>query len=66
MNADAAYVLAYSIIMLTTDLHSSQVGSTDSWNMLNHVNRYTKLRVAHALGMPGTFSPPPTSKEIAS
>ena len=26
-SADAAYVLAYSIIMLTTDLHSSQVSS---------------------------------------
>lgn len=25
-SADAAYVLAYSIIMLTTDLHSVQVG----------------------------------------
>ena len=25
-SADAAYVLAYSIIMLTTDLHSAQVG----------------------------------------
>ena len=25
-----------------------------------------KLRVAHAPGMPGTFSPQPTSKEIAS
>lgn len=24
-SADAAYVLAYSVIMLTTDLHSSQV-----------------------------------------
>ena len=24
-SADAAYVLAYSIIMLTTDLHSTQV-----------------------------------------
>ena len=24
-----------------------------------------KLRVAHALGMPGKFSPPPTSKETA-
>ena len=24
---------------------------------------YVKLRVAHAPGMPGTFSPPPTSKE---
>ena len=28
--------------------------------------RYVKLRVAHALGMPGTFSQPPTSKETAS
>ena len=25
--------------------------------------RCVKLRVAHAPGMPGTFSPPPTSKE---
>ena len=28
--------------------------------------RYVKLRVAHAPGMPGTFSPPPISKETAS
>ena len=28
--------------------------------------RYLKLRFAHAPGMPGTFSPPPTSKETAS
>ena len=28
-SADAAYVLAYSIIMLTTDLHSSQVHSSE-------------------------------------
>ena len=27
------------------------------------LTRYVKLRVAHAPGMPGTFSPPPTSKE---
>ena len=26
-SADAAYVLAYSIIMLTTDLHSTQVNN---------------------------------------
>ena len=25
-SADAAYVLAFSVIMLTTDLHSSKVG----------------------------------------
>ena len=29
------------------------------------LTRYAKLRVAHAPGMPGTFSPPPTSKETA-
>ena len=28
--------------------------------------RYVKLRIAHAPRMPGTFSPPPTSKETAS
>ena len=27
------------------------------------LTRYVKLRVAYAPGMPGTFSPPPTSKE---
>ena len=33
--------------------------------MLVHgpLTRYVKLCVAHAPGMPGTFSPPPTSKE---
>ena len=30
------------------------------------LTRYAKLRVAHAPGMPRTFSPPPTSKETAS
>ena len=30
------------------------------------LTRYVKLRVVHAPGMPGTFSPPPTSKETAS
>ena len=30
------------------------------------LTRYVKLRVVHAPGMPGIFSPPPTSKEIAS
>ena len=30
------------------------------------LTRYVKLRVAHAPGMPGKFSPPPTSKETAS
>ena len=30
------------------------------------LTRYVTLHVAHAPGMPGTFSPPPTSKETAS
>ena len=30
------------------------------------LTRYVKLRVAHALGMPGTFSPSPNSKETAN
>ena len=30
------------------------------------LTRYIKLRIAHAPGIPGTFSPPPTSKETAS
>ena len=30
------------------------------------LTRYVKSRVGHAPGMPGTFSPPPTSKETAS
>ena len=30
------------------------------------LTRYVKWRVAHAPGMPGTFSPPPTSNETAS
>ena len=30
------------------------------------LTRYPKLRVAHAPGLPGTFPPPPTSKETAS
>ena len=30
------------------------------------LTRYMKLWVAHVSGMPGTFSPPPTSKETTS
>ena len=40
-----------------------------NWGLkFNHgpLTRYAKLRIAHASGMPGTFSPPPTSKETAS
>ena len=30
------------------------------------LTRYMKLQVTHVPGMPGTFSPPPTSKETSS
>ena len=30
------------------------------------LSRYVKLQVAHVPGMPGTFSPPPSSRETAS
>ena len=30
------------------------------------LTRYVTLWVAHAPGMPGTFSPPPTSKETVN
>ena len=55
-SADAAYVLAYSIIMLTTDLHNSQVSTI----LLHHCKlfrnfsivllqfRFPALNVAHA------------------
>lgn len=33
-SADTAYVLAYSIIMLTTDLHSPQVRTVDCFCVL--------------------------------
>ena len=33
--------------------------TTDHLDGSGPLNRYVKLRVAHALGMPGTFSPPP-------
>ena len=42
------------------------VGKTAAGYMSNGpLTRYVKLWVAHALGMPVTFSPPPNSKETA-
>ena len=37
-NADTAYVLAFSIIMLTTDLHSPQVGENECQNHKNFIH----------------------------
>ena len=38
----------------------------DTCEWYGPLTRYVKLPVAHAPGMPGTFSPQPTSKETAS
>ena len=37
--------------------HSNGMGMCDTYN--GPLTKYVKLRVAHAPGMPGTFSPPP-------
>ena len=45
------------------ELSVVQLGSTDCKDKDNGpLARYVKLWVAHAPGMPETFSPPPTSK----
>ena len=44
----------------------AQLSSRSSGRQRGPLTRYVKLRVVHAPGMPGTFSPPPTSKETAS
>ena len=55
------YTLTYSQPNCNCGLDKAQMGS-------RHVplTRYVKLRVAHAPGIPGTFSPPLISKETAS
>ena len=37
-----------------------------AWSRHGPLIRYVKLAVAHAPGMPGMFSPPPTTRETAS
>ena len=51
-----------------TNNHHSDKATMAGHNLIWHrpLTRYVKLCVAHAPGMPGTFSPPPTSKETAS
>ena len=57
---------------LTRGWHSQNMQSTTCRAVINQpffngaLTRYVKLRVAHAPGMPGTFSPPLTSKGTAS
>ena len=55
-------VLPYIINIMASDVDASGQG------IIGHgpLTRYVKLRVAHVPGLPGTFSPPTTSKETAS
>ena len=61
---------------ISLDFPTPDNGSSSTFCVVRHskvhdcphgpLTRYAKLRFAHAPGMPGAFSPPPTSKEIAS
>ena len=57
-----------SVFIIPTITHNRPIAfsATDKCNPHGPLTRYVKLWVAHALGMPGTFSPPPTSEETAS
>ena len=56
-----AQVVGHHLLQLV-----GQYVSTVEYIIHGPLTRYVKLRVAHAPGMPGTFSPPPTSEETAS
>ena len=47
-------------------LHLIKIHFTKWYAYHGPLTRYAKLRVEHAPGMPGTFSPSPTSEETAS
>ena len=51
---------------LTTSCRRNNVNMSAISITHGPLTRCAKLRVAHAPGMPGMFSPPPTSKETAS
>ena len=55
-------------IHVHASVNKTIIGSGGAEQATRHrpLTRYVKLRVAHAPGMAGTFSPPPTSKETAS
>ena len=54
------------IIIMAFSLSAILTLSNKFIAMHGSLTRYAKLQVVHAPGMPGTFSPPPTSKETAS
>ena len=68
----AAHSYGRDRMTLSTMKINNFIGSCDDnstkGNLLRHgpLTRYTELRDAHVPGMPGTFSPTPTSKETAS
>ena len=53
-----------TLVPVTIQLQSKELCCHKCTNCICHgpLTRYAKLRVAHAPGMPGTISPPPTSK----
>ena len=61
------YFLIFLLTICHSVFHVPNVCEFDFYVYLCHgpLARYVKLRVAHASGMPGTFSLPPASKETA-
>ena len=67
-------VISYQQIWTCQHIKSAQCANSSLYqaifitltNRNGPLTRYVDLRVAHAPGMPGTFSPPPTSKETPS
>ena len=66
------YIFTCLNISIHPALHQPHFSTyAESWPRQNYLcngplARYANSRVAHAPGMPGTFSPPPTSKKTAS
>ena len=63
------YIYIYTLIILLGAAWSSLVRREMVYTTFlpnGPLTRYFKLRIAHTPGMPGAFSPPPTSKETAS
>ena len=60
--------IGYSISSLKSKVKEGGLTRNGSYHPWIHgpLVRYVKLPVAHAPGMPGTYSIPPTSKEAAS
>ena len=56
-------IIKEHVNMLIKDLRENKMWLKFANN--GPLTRYVKLWVAHAPGMPGTFSPPPTSKETS-